>query len=648
MARKDITNQVKELTSKYEGGLDVKSADYDEEQGKVVMEVSVNSEGPPSELPPGVEVVSEKSAADTIGKVYDSLTSGYSTASAPRFFLDPLARQDLDLVKPSVLRTEPTKLYSRAIDYYHTKGVYGTAINTLTNLASKGFENDTDDKPLKNFFDNWVIDVGFDETVDNIFFDFFRVGLVVTHKVLGPYKPKINFLTSSPRTRPAPTGSREDSVRRNRFSKNFIPVGYTILNPTLIVVDKSSFFGQSSLYLKPEAGKDIKDLLDKPRASLSVQEKNIVDGLPDKIKQAIVKNDNIPLDPDLVGQVNYRKQPYEKYPLPRGSRAFEALEFKEELRKADYSTLDGITNYILKITVGSDQHPVTSQDILSRVSELFDTTSKSFKVVWNHTLNIEKITSPEVGDILGPDKYTQVNGDITGGLGVIRAIIDGLGDSNAAATDLAVKAIIEEINYARKQISRWIYKEYRSVAEVMGFKRIPKVRFDDMALRDEIQMMSIVQGMIDRRIISYRTGQKKLGFDPETEVAQMKVELPLVEEGILGIVGSPFQQSGRSQNVQQEQRTPRGTPSEGRPRGRPATTKKDDPNEGDVPTRAISSVEDKTDIKEKLLEKVLSLPEEKRQQIYNMLSDSDNGDFEEAVNKPKKRRTAKKKNQGDS
>jgi hypothetical protein len=295
--------------------------------------------------------------------------------------------------------------------------------------------------------------------------------------------------------------------------------------------------------------------------------------------------------------------PYERYPFPRGSRAFEALEFKDELRKADYSTLDGITNYILKITVGNDKHPIKKQETLERAAEMFETVSKSYKVVWNHTLDVEKITSPEVGEILGPQKYLQVNGDITGAVGIVRALIDGLGESNSAATELAVKSVIEEINYARRQVCRWIYKEYRAVAEAMGFDRIPKVRFDDMALRDEIQMMNIIQGMIDRRIISYHTGQKKLGFDPDTELANMKQEQPLVEKGVLGIIGSPFQQSGRKQEqVQPKQRTPKGTPSEGRPKGQPAPT----PKKKDVPRPSGAPAKTKAGLDEKEIAEILS------------------------------------------
>src|SRR3989304_4588266 len=124
----------------------------------------------------------------------------------------------------------------------------------------------------------------------------------------------------------------------------------------------------------------------------------------------------------------------------------------------------------------------------------------------------------------------------------------------------------------------------------MGFDRYPRIRFDDMALRDELQMMTIVQGMIDRRIISYQTGQKKLGFDPDTDPARWPEEAELVLDGDLGIIGSPYQQA---KAVQPVQKAPTGRPSEGRPRGRPAKTPVS-PDKTKTPARKKEQITDNT------------------------------------------------------
>jgi len=119
------------------------------------------------------------------------------TASSIR--RDPLGGDYLDLTKkPSVTTAKPQELYKRAMEYYKSQDVYGSAIDLMTNFASKGLRNDIDDPNIKNFFDNWVVDTGFDVTTEQVFFEFFRSGFVRTYKVVSKYEPKINYVSPIP------------------------------------------------------------------------------------------------------------------------------------------------------------------------------------------------------------------------------------------------------------------------------------------------------------------------------------------------------------------------------------------------------------------------------------------------------------------
>lgn len=324
---------------------------------------------------------------------------------------------------------------------------------------------------------------------------------------------------------------------------------------------------------------ELGQMLKKDASSMTEDEKALIKSLPPNLKKAAEQGGEFQLDSRLVGSVTYRKQPYERYAKPRSTRVFETVNYKQQLKNADLSTLDGISNYILKVTIGNDEYPVKSQTELETVSKLFDTPSKAFDVVWNHTLSIEKIVSPEIESILGKEKYAQVNDDMTAGLAITRAIIDGSGDINTAEVSLLTKGIMEEINYARRQVQKWIYREYRQIAEAMGFERFPKVRWDNSVLRDEILYMATLSSLVDRRMLSYQTALEALGFDYENELENMQNELSLVEDGIFGIVGSPFQQSA-AQGVQPTQKAPSGTPSSGRPKGQTNTkTKNTNPSQ---------------------------------------------------------------------
>jgi len=496
---------------------------------------------------------------------------------------DMMSRSVLDLAKPvSTYDEDPHTLFKQAMQYYYEEPLVGSVTDKLASIACKGFENDIDDPKIKEFFDAWVFDVKFTEVLEWIFLDLFRTSHVVTYKVVSKYEPRVSNLSpiAGKKLTLSTLMDKITAAKKKKWAKSHIPVGYTILNPEYVNITGNMLFNQTSITLTPPDG--LKDLLKKPQSELSQSEADLIKALPSDLKQAAKDGKEFTLDPYAVGVIAYRKAPYERYAKPRLARIFESLNYKQALRNADLSTLDGISNYILKITIGNDEFPVTSQEELESVAKLFNTPSKSFDVVWNHTLQVEKIVSPEIEAILGADKYKQVNSDIEAGINVTRALIDGSSGANAQEVDFAVKSVREEVDYARGLVTRWIYDEYRDIAESMGFDRFPKVRWDDSVLRDDILYMNVIAQLVDRRMLSYHTALETLGFDYETEKTYMSEEIQLVVDGVFGLKGSPFQQTG----VQPNQTAPTGTPSNGRPTGqtKKKTPSKDPNNQPDNKT----------------------------------------------------------------
>lgn len=486
---------------------------------------------------------------------------------------DTLTRSLLDLSSSkSIIDEDPKELFKKAIRYYYEEPLVGTVVNLLSSIAAKGFENDIDDPTIKNFYDTWVFDVNFEEVLEWIFLDFFKISHVTTYKYIAKYEPRVSTISPIAGKKPKSVKSsvyKEYAAKKKIWSKGHLPIGYTVLNPLLVNIEGNLLFDKVSITLTPP--EELKTVMEKPASEQTVEEKELIKSLPADLKRAVKNGEDILLDSRLVGQITYKKMPYERYAKPRTARVFDTIEYKKSLKEADLSTLDGISNYILKITIGNDEYPVTSQEELEAVAQLFNTPSKSFDVVWNHTLQIEKIVSPEIESILGKAKYEQVNEDLTGGLSITRALIDGVGNMNQAEVEWSVRGLREDIEYARRQVTRWIYNEYRQIAEAMGFDRFPKVRWDEGILKDEILYKNVIAQMVDRRMLSYQTALEAVGFDYENELGNMKQELPLVQDGVFGIIGSPFQKPGSSpvgnDNIQDTQNAPKGTPSNGRPTG---------------------------------------------------------------------------------
>jgi hypothetical protein len=491
--------------------------------------------------------------------------------SAATITRDYVQRTNLDLSKADPYEEEPITSYERATRYYYMEPLVGASVNLLAGLASKGFENDIDDEKIKAWYDTWVFDTRFEELLEWIFLDFFKVGAVHTYKVLAKYEPRVSYLSPIPGQKSGQknkTQGVEHGAAKKIWSKGHLPVSYTVLNPTLVTIDGNLLFNNVST--KITLPTELSDLIKKPTSEQTEQEKQLIKSLPSDLKAAAEKGGEYQLDERLVGHVTYRKMPYERYARPRTLKIFDTIEYKSALKQADLSTLDGITNYILKITIGNDEYPVTGQAELEAVAQLFNTPSKSFDVVWNHTLEVEKIVSPEIDKILGQGKYDQVNDDLTTGLAISRALIDGGGDLNSSEVDLLIKGLTEEINYARREVTRWIYREYRQIAEAMGFDRFPKVRWDDGILLDTILYMNTLAQLVDRRMLSYRTSLEALGFDYPNELRNMEEEVKLVEDGIFGILGSPWQQA--KQVGVTNPSAPKGSPSSGPPKGQQKKT----------------------------------------------------------------------------
>ncbi len=614
----DLDNWLKDKNAVLsENGVKINTA-KELDKGKYQLELSVSNLDTIASLEQGFSSNSDTffpTGKDASSKLVKPINTEFGSIR----YKPELTRSDLKLNPVDYSKLKPQEIYKRSIEYYKYKDIYGSVIDILTNFASKGFRNDIDDPAIKQFFDIWGYSVGLNTLIEQIFFDFFRVGIVKTYKVVGRYIPSISFYnptsTKSGSTKDTSVGAvfgkihdiyesngyldgslytkknsaniikkinsdiadllnslpTEHAAKKIKWSKNFIPIGYTILNPTQIDIVGSLFSGDQLLVLNPD--EDLKKFFEIENSQLTDKQKQFRDQLPSDFKQAIKDGKPAPLNPYLVGSVEYRRQPYERWPMPRGLRAFDSILLKDALRLADWSTVDGINNYILKVTIGSDAHPVSSQEQLDTVAEVFNTPQKAFQVFYNHTLKVEKITSPEIAQILGSEKYAQVDKDITGALAVVRALIDGDSTASAGALDLASKSLIEEVSYARRQVENWLYNEYRDIAEGMGFDKFPQIRFDDMALKDEAKMTALVQGMIDRRIMSYQSGIELLGFDYPTILSELKDEKSLVLDGTLGVIGSPYNPKATPQlvndsapsNVQPTQKTPKGTPSEGRP-----------------------------------------------------------------------------------
>jgi len=535
----DFDAIAKELNTKYEN-ITIRSIKPSDKEGQYVMEVR-----------PHLAYLEH-------GRAIPTPAEYANRASASVMYNDALMKMQVDRALTDFSNEKPHNLYELVTKYYWTKDVFGSFIDTLVYFAASGFHNDCPDEDIKAFYDHWCYDVKIRKILDQIFLECFRTGFVRTYRVIGKYEPGISPLPPL----------------KGKGSKGAIPIAYQVLNPLTIEIVGPLWLGQSRVSMKVD--ENMKQLMEKPEYKLTQEEKTLLTNLPAPIKKAIKEGEDIIFDAAQVGAIDFMKMDYERYPVPLGTRAFYALDYRDALRTADFSAVNSITHEILKVTIGNDEFPVTGPEQLEAVAEMFNTPERAFQVFWNHTLQIERISAENTDKIFGKSKFEQVNRDISGSFGIIRAMVDGIveGDTNSEAIKLAVKTVLAKLNYARRLVADWLEEEYVYIANVNKFDIIPSVRFDEYELQDTLAIKNYLMGLADRRIVSYKTIQEELGYSSSYEQETMKTEFPDVIAGYLGIKGSPYQgNSGMLGGNQPIQGTPKGTPSTGRPKNQPSRKK---------------------------------------------------------------------------
>jgi len=262
MINKDFDSLRKELNKKYDTNILNIEKNEDGSVSFMVEESSVSS-----------EFLKDK-------KVNDSKLVG-SVINRPR-----MDRIYLDLQsKKSIADKSPHDLYKLSNTEYRNDSIYGASINVLANFACKGFENDSEDLAIKYFFDCWCFDVGFEEVLDWIFLDFFKIGMVRTYKVLGKYEPGINNISdlNVKKSKKQSKKSNESGAAKVRWSKKDIPLRYTVLNPNFVEIEGSLLFGDTRVTLKPN--RELKELFKKKSKELTLKEKNLIQKLPAPFKR---------------------------------------------------------------------------------------------------------------------------------------------------------------------------------------------------------------------------------------------------------------------------------------------------------------------------------------------------------------------------
>ena len=392
--------------------------------------------------------------------------------------------------------------------FYRTNEIVASAIDFHTETPISNFSLQCPDKEIKDFFEYMLFDkLNINELLLNIGLEYWKIGDVF------------------------PFGQLNETEG--------IWDSFTMLNPDYINIVSNSLSNEQQIELVPD--EQIKSIVESGRSG---QYKDLYAQLPIDIIRAIKTGKNIKLDNRLVTHIAHKASPYETWGTPLMMRCFKTLIYEDKLRQAQ----DAIaTRHIFPIRVakiGAPGEPMPSQEDLDSFRDVLLEADQdpNYFIVYHYGLQFDYVGS--AGKILPlQQEFDFTTKKLLSGMCISEALLNGEGYDGAR---VGMEALMKKYMSYRLRLENWIrYKVLKPIAEIQGFYRpikseinggyrianrkdrqliIPEIRWDTQDLTSNQSIMSTLQQMQAKGLISVSTMLPILGLDPETEKANLERE----------------------------------------------------------------------------------------------------------------------------
>ncbi len=339
----------------------------------------------------------------------------------------------------------------------------------------------------------------------------------------------------------------EDMQEITAAKKNLLPLKYITLNPATIGVENGVSY--KGAYVKMLSTYEI-ERLKHPRTP---EEKDLFDSLPPEAKKQIKDSRGaaqqiyIPIDPTKLHYTFLKKQSYQALAVPMGFPVLKDIEFKLTLKKMDMALARTIEHVILLVTTGeavTEHGGGVNPKAITRLQELFRNETVGRVLVADYTTKAQWVI-PDIGKVIGEEKYRVVNKDIQDGLQMIL-----MGEEKFANSQTKVKIFIERLKSIQDlMLKRFLQPEINKVCENMNFKNVPVAHFEKIDLEDTTNVGRLYIRMAELGLITPEelTNVLETGIlpDKETNIENQKEYKTLRDKGYyFPLVGGSKEEEG--------------------------------------------------------------------------------------------------------
>ena len=367
--------------------------------------------------------------------------------------------------------------------------IFRNAVDIMSEFANSTIKLEGGNSKARDFVYKWMDRISVWKIKDQYFREYYRSGNVFMYRVDGSFS-KEDFNNMS-------------KIYGSSIKPGQIPLKYIFLNPYDIIAKRATSFGEGQ-YFKVLSEYDLERLLD-PKTDYDQQ---VYDSLDPELK-AKIKSKNfqkegaeIPLDSEKLVYSFYKKQDYEPFATPFGYPVLDDINYKIELKKIDQAICRTIENVILLITMGAepDKGGINPRN-LEAMQGLFTNESVGRVLVSDYTTKADFVI-PDLRKVVGPDKYEIVNQDIKEGL---QNII--VGDERYSNTQVKAQIFLERLKEARNAfLNDFLQPQIKMMSQNLGFRDYPKARFEEIDIKDEVQLQRVVTRLLELGILTPEQG----------------------------------------------------------------------------------------------------------------------------------------------
>lgn len=382
---------------------------------------------------------------------------------------------------------------------YFKVSIVRNTVESMVELSNRKLKVQKGSKRSRKLVEEWLKQINISSLKEEWFREFYRGGNVATVKTYA-YIDDSEF---------------NDIRSALNIKGDKVPVMYSILNPVYLAVDMSTVAETGEKQYVRALGPWEVEKLKNPRTP---QDKKAFDSLPDKIKKDVrskgaMAEIYLPINPEQLNIVFYKKQGYEDMAVPFVYSVLDDLELKEQMKAMDRQLAKVTQRMILLVTLGDEKRGVNKKNAES-LRKMLASPSAGKLVVADYTTKAEFII-PEIGEMLGKQKYEQVNEDIR--LGLQNILVS---DEKFANQFIKIKIFVERLEEGQQKfLNEFLQPQIDEFCETMGLRDKPEVVFEKINLEDQNNFKRIIARLMELNFLTPEEGFEAMetGLFPDSE-----------------------------------------------------------------------------------------------------------------------------------